>query len=142
MLIVIVLPNNLSNTLPSTMLGHPKFETAQPHLLIAGQVICCRLIPALCQAAVAPEYWEYLISNLLGHRWTFSSIHWTALASALGPFQCNDQSSLSFLSMTSYHSALPNPIPTMACSSALLSASSRRQVALFAMPMPSLVPTI
>jgi len=44
----------------STDIPTPEFKVAQPHLIIQGQVICRRFIPALRMATSAPAYWQYL----------------------------------------------------------------------------------
>jgi len=65
----------------------PEFEAAQPHLLIQGQVICCRFIPALRMATSVPEYWQYLKKK---QNWTQSdiqNIHWPIFHSALNSLQ-------------------------------------------------------
>jgi len=77
--------------LQSTTLGHPEFEAAQPHLLIAGKVICRRVIPTLRQAAAAPAYWDYLRKRYNWSQADLNGIQWTALATALNSFPLNDQ---------------------------------------------------
>jgi len=49
-----------ASQMQSTMMPTPEFEAAQPHLIIAGKLVCRRVIPALRQAAATPAYREYL----------------------------------------------------------------------------------
>jgi len=72
-------------------LQHPEFEAAQPHLLIAGKVICRCVIPTLRQAVATPEYWDYLRKCYNWSQADVNGIQWGVLESALKSFQLNDQ---------------------------------------------------
>jgi len=89
------------STLQSTTLATLAFEAAQLHLLIAGWIICHKVIPALWKAAAAPECWAYLQNQFKWMQADLNSIQWTTLASALNSFPCSGQWRIIFSSTTS-----------------------------------------
>ncbi len=77
--------------LHSTALANPEFPIAEPHLKIAGKLICRKVLSALRQAAAVPPYWDYLRKRFT---WTHSdlmSIQWDMFKTVLNSFPCNDQ---------------------------------------------------
>jgi len=75
-----------NNPLCSTNFNNPEIAVAQPHLKIAGKVICRRFIPAICQATAEPAYQEYLCKRL---NWTYADytdVHWEVLKTALNSY--------------------------------------------------------
>jgi len=81
----------LATKTPSTTYGNPEFDAATPHLQINGKIICRKFIPALCEAAAKPPYWNYLQKKF---QWTHSdtqNIHWSALNLALRSLPREDQ---------------------------------------------------
>jgi len=81
----------LDNPLRSTALVTPEFLIAEPHLYVAGKLICRRVLKALCQAAAAPGYREYLQKR---YTWTHSdlmNIQWDMLKTSLNSFLSHDQ---------------------------------------------------
>jgi len=80
-----------NHALNSTAFAHPEFEAAQPHLKIAGKVICCCFLPALCQVPDTLAYWDYLRKQF---NWTYAdatNVQWATLNSALQSLPSNDQ---------------------------------------------------
>jgi len=81
----------LATKTPSTTYGNLEFDAATPHLQINGKIICRKFIPALCEAAAKPPYWNYLQKKF---QWTHSdtqNIHWSALNLALRSLPREDQ---------------------------------------------------
>jgi len=74
------------NTLRSTNLNNPEIEAAQPHLKIAGRVICRRFIPALCTATAEPDYQDYLCKRLNWTHAEYTDIHWEVIKAALNSY--------------------------------------------------------
>jgi len=69
----------------------PSFDTAQPHLLIDGKVVCWRVIPTLRLTAATPAYWDYMRKKRDWTQADLQTIHWPVLGTALNSFQRNDQ---------------------------------------------------
>jgi len=83
-----------SVTQSSTKLGNPAIPTAQPHLQIAGKIVCRNLITALRDATSVPPYLQYLKKK---RQWTATDIrhvHWTVLNASLSKFKLEDQRQL------------------------------------------------
>jgi len=80
-----------TSPLQSTTMPNPEFEAAQPHLIIAGKLVCRRVIQALRQAAATPAYWEYLRKRYHWMQADLNDIQWTTYASTMKNLHCNDQ---------------------------------------------------
>jgi len=75
----------------STALGNPAIPAAQPHLVIAGKLICRKVIPTLRQTTSAQPYRHHLKDK---YQWTereLKNINWEVFASTLKSFQPEDQ---------------------------------------------------
>jgi len=75
----------------STSLDTPEIDAAQPHLCIAGKIICRRFLPALREQEARPAYHAYLCQK---YNWTMdeaSQVNWEALNLAICSTHPNDQ---------------------------------------------------
>jgi len=67
----------------STSLATPEFKAAQPHLNVAGKMICRKFLAALCQQAAHPEYNQYLHQKFHWTKDDAKQIHWEVLNYAI-----------------------------------------------------------
>ncbi len=75
----------------STVLKTPEFQVAEPHLTIAGKLICHKVLATLQNAAATPPYWEYLRKRFTWTQLDLTLIQWDTFTTALNSFPCNDQ---------------------------------------------------
>jgi len=80
-----------SATQSSTALGNPAIPVTQPHLFIAGKLICRKVIPHLRQTTSAQPYRRYLKKKFQWTEHDINMIHWEVLESALKSFPSEDQ---------------------------------------------------
>jgi len=81
----------LNHPLQTTDMATPEFAIAEPHLKIAGKVICWQVLPALCQVAAAPAYWDYLCKHFTWTQSDLLNIQWETIKTSLNSFLCNNQ---------------------------------------------------
>jgi len=80
-----------STSYSSTSLPTPEFEDAQPHLQVAGKIICRKFIAALCDQAAFQDYDQYLREKF---HWTpdeIKQIQWEVLKHAIRNTPPNNQ---------------------------------------------------
>jgi len=80
-----------SATQSSTALGNPAIPVAQPHLIIAGKLICRKVIPNLRQTTSALLYRRYLKDKFSWNEHSVNAVHWEVLSSTIKSFQLEDQ---------------------------------------------------
>jgi len=79
-----------ASTMISTSLANPEFDSAQPHLHIAGKVICWQFLQALHENAAVPVYLDYLCKK----NWSpmvAKQIHWEPFHHTIQSLPCNNQ---------------------------------------------------
>jgi len=78
-------------TQSSTALGNPAIPAAQLHLIIAGKLICRKVIPHLRQTTSIQPYQRYLKEKFNWSETDVNAVHWEVLSSAMTSFQLEDQ---------------------------------------------------
>ncbi len=81
----------LTNPLQSTDMATLEFAIAEPHLKIAGKLICRWVLMALHQVAAATAYWDYLRKCFTWTQSDLMPIQWDMLKTSLNSFLHNDQ---------------------------------------------------
>jgi len=81
----------LSATQSSVVLGNPAIPAAQPHLIIAGKLICRKVIPHLRQTTSVQPYRHYLKTKFNWTEQTINTIHWEVLLTTMKSFPAEDQ---------------------------------------------------
>jgi len=84
----------MASTTKSTSMANPEFEAVQPHLHIAGKVICCNFLQALCKNVNMPVYMEYLCKKNQWQPTDAKLIHWNPFYQAIQSLPRNDQSQI------------------------------------------------
>jgi len=78
-------------TLQSTNYGNPALLAAQPHLRVAGKIICHKLYPTLQTTISTPEYNDYLQEKFQWTHHDLAQIHWQVICTSMDFFHPNDQ---------------------------------------------------
>jgi len=78
----------------NTMLGNPAIPLAQPHLKIAGKIICHKTMEAIWHAVNLPPYCQYLCNKPQWTKKNDCNVHWAVLHLSISAFQPSDQQQL------------------------------------------------
>jgi len=81
----------LSATKSSTALGNPAIPAAQPHLIIAGKLVCRKMTPNLRHTTSAQPYRTYLKNKFNWHETDINTIHWEVHSASMKSFPLEDQ---------------------------------------------------
>jgi len=103
----------------NTILGNPAIPVAQPHLKIAGKIICHKTMEAIWHAVNLPPYCRYLCNKLQWTKKNDCNVHWAVLHLSISAFQPSYQQQLILFINDKLPlwamPAHPQLIPTMAC---------------------------